>query len=84
MAKKGHPTQRRDRSNVKGSKGEERISHLHLYAYPDVKITESERVARSLKTTDGFKHHKLIVHVHSPPKFPAFTIKLYMNGSNNY
>lgn len=29
------------------------------HAYPDVKITDNEALAMSLKTTAGFKHHKL-------------------------
>lgn len=36
---------------------------MKQYAYPDVNTTDKERSATSLKTTAGFKHHKLKVCV---------------------
>ena len=39
------------------------------YTYPDVNTTDKERLAISLKTTAGFKHHKLKVCVQLP-SFP--------------
>lgn len=44
------------------------------YAYPDVNMTDKERSAMSLKTTAGFKHHKLKVCVQLPT-FPDTMIK---------
>lgn len=41
------------------------------YAYPEVKMTDNERSATSLNTTDGFKHHKLKVYVQFPKALPG-------------
>lgn len=54
------------------------ISSLVLstcYTYPDVKMIDKEISAMSLKTTPGFKHHKLNVCVQSPKAFPRENIK---------
>lgn len=39
-------------------------------AYPDVKMTDKEISAKSLKTTEGFMHHKLKVCVQVPEESP--------------
>lgn len=43
---------------------------LFTHTYPDVRITDKERSAIPLKTTAGFKHHKLNKHVQLPA-FPG-------------
>jgi len=40
-------------------------------AYPDVKMTDNDISAKSLKTTAGFMHHKLKVCVQVPEGSPA-------------
>lgn len=41
------------------------------HSYPEVKMTDNERSATSLNTTDGFKHHKPNEHVQLPKAFSA-------------
>ena len=50
------------------------LQPISAYTYPDVRITDKERSAMPRKTTAGFEHHKLKVHVQLPATLPGCII----------
>lgn len=55
----------------------DKLSYTGGDTYPDVRITERERLAISRKTTAGLKHHKLNMHFKPLVALPAHGTLIY-------